>query len=173
MSMFENMVICVEILFSLNISVKYAQCVKIWLFLKCVQFPEVLCSVSSEAKGRCAYRTRVSHLSKGRRAYIMSVSHLSKGRRVLWRCVSLLLNIHKKRKLTNYSPRECSLHESTSANGHVRAWCKNHRVENNQSEIFEAHRLSWVKKLVSITSSRRGGTKLLNRVGASGKGDTC
>jgi hypothetical protein len=47
-SMFENMVICVEILFSLDIFVKYAQCVKIWLFLKCVQFPEVLCSVSGE-----------------------------------------------------------------------------------------------------------------------------
>jgi hypothetical protein len=47
-SMFKNMVICVEILFSLDISVKYAQCVKIWLFLKCVQFTKVLCSVSSE-----------------------------------------------------------------------------------------------------------------------------
>jgi hypothetical protein len=47
-SMFENMVICVEILLSLHISMKYVQCVKIWLFLKCVQFPEVLCSVSSE-----------------------------------------------------------------------------------------------------------------------------
>jgi hypothetical protein len=47
-SMFENMVICAEILLSLNISVKYAQCVKIWLFLMCVQFPEVLCSVSGE-----------------------------------------------------------------------------------------------------------------------------
>jgi hypothetical protein len=50
-SMFANMVTCVEILLSLDICVKYAQCVKIWLFLKCVQFHEVLCSVSSEAKG--------------------------------------------------------------------------------------------------------------------------
>jgi hypothetical protein len=47
-SMFENMVICVEILLSLDISMKYAPCVKIWLFLKCVQFSEVLRSVSSE-----------------------------------------------------------------------------------------------------------------------------
>jgi hypothetical protein len=47
-SMFENMVICVIFLLSLDISVKYAQCVKIWLFLKCVQFPEVLCSVSGD-----------------------------------------------------------------------------------------------------------------------------
>jgi hypothetical protein len=45
-SMFESKVICVEILLSLDISVKYAQCVKTWLFLRCVQFPEVLCSVS-------------------------------------------------------------------------------------------------------------------------------
>jgi hypothetical protein len=51
-SMFENTVICVEILFSLDISVKYVQCVKIWMLLKCVQFPEVLCSVSSEV---CAF----------------------------------------------------------------------------------------------------------------------
>jgi hypothetical protein len=51
-SMFENMVICVENLLSLDISVKYAQCVKIWMFLKCVLFPEVLCSVSSEV---CAF----------------------------------------------------------------------------------------------------------------------
>jgi hypothetical protein len=49
--MLENMVICVEILLSLDICVKYAQCVKIWLFLKYVQFPELLCSVFDEAKG--------------------------------------------------------------------------------------------------------------------------
>jgi hypothetical protein len=52
MSMFENMVIYVEILLSLDISVKYAQCMKIWIFMKCVQFSEVLCSVSSEV---CAF----------------------------------------------------------------------------------------------------------------------
>jgi hypothetical protein len=34
--MFENMVIYVKILLALDISVKYAQPVKIWLFLKCV-----------------------------------------------------------------------------------------------------------------------------------------
>jgi hypothetical protein len=47
-STFENMVICVEILLSLDIFVKYAQCVKIWMFLNCVHFPEILCSVSGE-----------------------------------------------------------------------------------------------------------------------------
>jgi hypothetical protein len=46
--MFENMVICLEILLSLNFCVKYAQCVKIRLFLKSVQFSEVLCSLSGE-----------------------------------------------------------------------------------------------------------------------------
>jgi hypothetical protein len=51
-SMFENMAICVEILFSLDISVKYAQCVKIWIFLKCVHFLKVLYSVSGEV---CAF----------------------------------------------------------------------------------------------------------------------
>jgi hypothetical protein len=52
-SMFENMVICVEMLLSLDISMKYAQCVKIWLFLKCVQFIEVLCLVSGEVCAIC------------------------------------------------------------------------------------------------------------------------
>jgi hypothetical protein len=97
-SMFENIVICVEILLSLNISVKYAQCVKIWLFLKCVQLPKVLCSVFREAKGRHTYKMCVSHLSKGRRAYRTRISHISKGRHVLWRCVSFLLNMHTKMK---------------------------------------------------------------------------
>jgi hypothetical protein len=55
-SMFENMVICVEIVLSLDISVKFAHCVKIWLFLKCVQFPEVLCSVLVEI----CYRVRLA-----------------------------------------------------------------------------------------------------------------
>jgi hypothetical protein len=32
--------------------VKYTQSVKIWMFLKCVQFFEVLCSVSGEV---CAF----------------------------------------------------------------------------------------------------------------------
>jgi hypothetical protein len=32
------MAIYVKILLSLDICVNYAQCVKIWLFLKCVQF---------------------------------------------------------------------------------------------------------------------------------------
>jgi hypothetical protein len=67
-------------------------------FLKsCVQFL-VKCVLSGEAKGRHAYKTLISHLSKGRHAYRMCVSHLSKGRCALWRRVSLLLNMYKKRK---------------------------------------------------------------------------
>jgi hypothetical protein len=42
----------VKILLSLDISVKYAQCVKRWMFLKCVQFHEVLGSVSGDV---CAF----------------------------------------------------------------------------------------------------------------------
>jgi hypothetical protein len=91
--MFENMVIYVKILLALDISVKYAQPVKIWLFLKCVQFPKVLCSVSGEAKGRGTHRMHISHLSKRRRAYRARVLHLSKGRCALWRRVSALLNM--------------------------------------------------------------------------------
>jgi hypothetical protein len=88
-SMFENMVICVKFLLLLDICVIYAQCAKIWLFLKCVQLSEVLCSIFGEAKGRHTCRTRVLHLSKGRHT--------------LWRHVSLLLNMHKKIKSTDYS----------------------------------------------------------------------
>jgi hypothetical protein len=100
MSMFENMVICVEILLSLDISMKCAQCVKIWLFMKCVQFTEVLCSVSNghyiefgnysisdEEKGRCALGTRVSHLIKWRRVRFARISHMEKGRHALTRHV--------------------------------------------------------------------------------------
>jgi hypothetical protein len=36
--MCENMDICVKFLLSFDVGLKYAQCVKIWLFLKCVQF---------------------------------------------------------------------------------------------------------------------------------------
>jgi hypothetical protein len=65
-------------------------------FLKSrVQFL-VKCVLFGEAKGRQAYRTRISHLSKGRRAYRMHVSHLIKGRHALWRRVTLLINMHKK-----------------------------------------------------------------------------
>jgi hypothetical protein len=51
----------------------------------------------------------------------------------------------------------------------MRAGHKKHRVEHKLSKIFEALRLSWVLKLVSIISSRRGGTKPVNYAGASGK----
>jgi hypothetical protein len=67
-------------------------------FLKsCDQFL-VKCVLSGEAKGRHTYRTCVAHLSKGRHTYRMRVSLISKGRCALLRCVSLLLNMHKKRK---------------------------------------------------------------------------
>jgi hypothetical protein len=85
-SMFENKVICVEILLSLDISVKYAQCVKIWLFLKCVQFPEVLysvsdehytefdnCSISDEEKGD-ALSIHASHILLNRDGFVLHVS---------------------------------------------------------------------------------------------------
>jgi hypothetical protein len=120
-SMFENMVICVEILLSLDISVKYAQYVKIWLFLKCVQFPKVLCSVSDgyytefgncsisdEEKGRRALGTHIPHvikwrhacfervlpMEKGRRALTRRVSHMGKGRRAITMHISLLPSPH-------------------------------------------------------------------------------
>jgi hypothetical protein len=132
--MFENMVICVEILLSLDISVKYAQCVKIWMFLKyvsflksCVQFL-VKCVLSREAKGGRAYRTHVS----------------------------LLLNMHTKKK-----PQQIILHgdapyastwgahwyeyiKRICANGHPAARRKKHRVEHELPEIFEANGLPWV-----------------------------
>jgi hypothetical protein len=84
-----------EIIYFISVCSFLKSCVQ--FLVKCVQFPKVLCSVSGEAKGRRAYRTHVSHLSKGRHT--------------LWRRVSLLLNIHKKRKHTYYSPQECSLHQ--------------------------------------------------------------
>jgi hypothetical protein len=106
--MFEDMVICVEILLSLDISVKYAQRVKIWLFLKCVQFPEVLCSVSDghytkfgnysisdEEKGRRALGARVSHLIKWRHVRFARISHMEKGRCALTRSISLLPSPHR------------------------------------------------------------------------------
>jgi hypothetical protein len=120
--MFENKVICVEIFLSLDISVKYAQCVKIWLFLKCVQFPKVLCSVSDghytefgnysiydEEKGRrtigtrvshlikwrCVHFARASHMEKGRCALTRRVLHMGKGRCVITMCVSLLSSPHR------------------------------------------------------------------------------
>jgi hypothetical protein len=66
--MCENMAICVKIWLSLDIGVK------IWLFLKCVQFLKVLCSifyehytesdnysVTNEEEGRHVQATRVSY----------------------------------------------------------------------------------------------------------------
>jgi hypothetical protein len=107
MSMFENMVICVEILLSLDISMKCAQCVKIWLFMKCVQFTEVLCSVSNghyiefgnysisdEEKGRRALGTRISHMEKERHALTRHVLHMGKGRHTITMHVSLLPSPH-------------------------------------------------------------------------------
>jgi hypothetical protein len=81
--MCENMAICVNIWLSFDICVKYAQCVKIWLFdvlflfPKCAQFLKpcvqflmdtilnlATCSVSGEEKGRHALITCVSLLKK-------------------------------------------------------------------------------------------------------------
>jgi hypothetical protein len=47
------------------------------------------------------------------------------------------------------------------ANEHPVARCKKQYVEQKLSEIVEANGLPWVSKLVSITSSRQGGTKIL------------
>jgi hypothetical protein len=114
----------------------------------CIQFL-VKCVLSGEAKGRHAYGTRVSHLSKGRRAYRTCVSHLSKGRRMLWRHVSLLLNMHKKEESLQiilhrnapcastrcarwnvYAKRMCT-------NGHAAARLKKHCVEHKLLEFFD------------------------------------
>jgi hypothetical protein len=125
-------------------------------FLKsCVQFL-VKCVLSGEAKGRHAYRTRVSLLSKGRCAFRTRVLHLSKGRRTLWRRVSLLLNMHTINKALQIIPyrnapcartRGACWHRYAKricANGHLAARRKNHRVEHKLSEIFEANVLLWV-----------------------------
>jgi hypothetical protein len=77
--------------------------VKIWVFLKCVQFPEVLCSVSDghntefsncsisdEEKGRHDLGTCVPHLIKRRRVRFARVSHMKKVRCALVKRVSLL-----------------------------------------------------------------------------------
>jgi hypothetical protein len=86
--------------------VKYAQCMQIWLFLKCelflnscVQFLNSdghyteSSNYSDEEKGD-ARSVRASCIGgKGRRANETCISYLSKGRRVLWRHVSLLLNM--------------------------------------------------------------------------------
>jgi hypothetical protein len=49
-------------------------------------------------------------------------------------------------------------------NGHPVAPCKKHRREHIVFEIFEALILSCVQKLVRMSSSWQGGTKLQNRV---------
>jgi hypothetical protein len=67
--------------------VKYAQCVKIWLFLKCA-VSEVLysvsyghyiesgnCTISDEEKGRRAIATCLSYLGKGRHMLDTRISH--------------------------------------------------------------------------------------------------
>jgi hypothetical protein len=105
-------------------------------FLKsCVQFL-VKCVLSIEAKGRHAYRTRVSHLSKGRRAYRTRVLHLSKGRNTLWRRVSLLLNMHTKKEIpTDCSPWECSLRQHVEC---PLAWiCQTYLCQRSPSGLMQ------------------------------------
>jgi hypothetical protein len=142
-------------------------CVKIWLFLMCVQFLKscvqflmdtivnpAIAQFLMKKNGDVLSGLCVSHLSKGRRTNEMRVSHLTKGRHVLWRRVSPLLNMQKKNTyrlfsmgfslcqhaawpLAHICARMCT-------NGHVWARRKKHRVEHKLSDIFEALRLLWV-----------------------------
>jgi hypothetical protein len=145
-------------------------------FLKsCVQFL-VKCVLFGEAKGRQTYRTCVSHLSKGRHAYRTRVSHLIKERHTLWRHVSLILNMHTQKKALQiilHRNDPCTGARGAHGHGYAKRICANshpvarhnkHRVEHKLSEIFELFGLARILKLVSITSSRRGGTKLLYHV---------
>jgi hypothetical protein len=83
--------------------------VRIWLFLKCVQFLKscvqfLMDHIMNPAiaqflmkKNRDALSVLcVSHLNKGRRANEMRVSHLNKWRCTLWKRVSPLLHMPKK-----------------------------------------------------------------------------
>jgi hypothetical protein len=80
-----------------------------------------------------------------------------------------------KKSPTDYSPRECSLRQHAGcplARIHQTYLCQRSPSGPAQeapcgaqlSEIFELFRLARVLELVSITSSRRGGTKLLYHV---------
>jgi hypothetical protein len=83
--------------------------VKIWLFLKCVQFLKscvqfpmntILNPAIAQFPMKKKGDTRSIHVShiggKERRANETCISHISKGRRALSRCVSLLLNMEKE-----------------------------------------------------------------------------
>jgi hypothetical protein len=136
---------------------------------------EVLCSisdghytesgnslVSDEEKGRHAHEMLVSYLrrieTRPRSAHLLSeergdtltkhVSYISETH------VSFLLNMHKKRISTEYSPRDAPCANTqyarwlTYANvcvlmGIMWAQCKKHHVEH-KSDIIEAIRPSWV-----------------------------
>jgi hypothetical protein len=102
-STFENMVICVEILLSLDISVKYAQCVKIWMFLNCVHLPEVLCSVSGEM---CLSGEEKDNVPTEQVSHI-----LVKGDTRCEGTSPFYLICTKKESPIDYSPREWSLRQ--------------------------------------------------------------
>jgi hypothetical protein len=89
--------------------VKYAQRVKIWLFLMCVQFLNscvrflmdtilnlVIVQFLMKKKGDARYSGASPISIKGRCALWGRVSYLNKGRHTLWECISLLPNSIKK-----------------------------------------------------------------------------
>jgi hypothetical protein len=106
----ENMAICVKFWLSLNIYVKYAQCVKMWLFLKksCVMDTILnLAFVSHEEKGRHTHATSVSYLRrKETRPHNTHIIFEEKGdaptkhvSRISRTHISLLLNMQPKEYL--------------------------------------------------------------------------
>jgi hypothetical protein len=95
---------CLKI-WSLDISVKYAQCMKIWMFLKCVQFHEVLCLVSGEVcafwrskRGDTPTECTSRILVKGDVPTERASHILLKGDARCGGVSPFLLNMHKKRK---------------------------------------------------------------------------
>jgi hypothetical protein len=114
-SMCENMIICVEIWFSLDIYVKYVQCVKICSFVWKFYFHLIFVWKYVCFWGVCSFwsimfsfwwtlywirqfiniwwrkrETCVSHLIKWRHVHFARISHMGKGRSALTKRVSLL-----------------------------------------------------------------------------------
>jgi hypothetical protein len=103
---------------------------KIWLFLKCVQFLKscvqflmdtilnlAIAQFLMKKKGDRCLVCASCIVGKGRHTNETRVSHLSKGRCTLWRRISLLLNMSKKNThrlfFTGFSLRQhtaCPLH---------------------------------------------------------------
>jgi hypothetical protein len=82
------------------------------------------------------------------------VLHLSKGRHVLWGCVSLLLNMHKKycqqnilhviTPCTNMEVAICARVPPACAQVAPHVGARGANVQDMLLEIFEASGLSWV-----------------------------